>query len=608
MSLMEGVQHLKKSLKEIKLATNNFGDTNVIGRGGYGNVYKGELNISGQLSTVAVKRLDSNLAHPQGAREFLTEIQMLSRCRHQNLVSLVGFCDEGGEKILVYEYVNNESLDKHLRDTNKLSWIQRLQISVGMAHGLKYLHNDVGPQHRVVHRDIKSANILLTENLEAKISDFGLSKITPSNVPFTSVFTHPCGTRGYIDPQYEESQILTKETDVYAFGVVLFEILCGRRAFVKEEGKYLGPLAQQYYEENRLGEIILPDLLDQMKEQSLNTFTTVAYQCLTKSPKERPTMERIVEKLKMALELQACSKAAGVIRVGTWGRQSGGHSWSFELKENHNLQKITIGHLEVICSLMFTSEFGGIMSTPNFVAGCANRATVTEIMFEGDEKIVGISGTISTRDGYTVISSLSFQTTKRKHGPFGRATDSVFSIPWDKGSLVGFYGLAGNYIDSIGVYVKSHGEFLSLGTWGSESEDSQNIWSFELERNHYLKKITIGHGNLIYSLKFTTECRGVLHDSKMAGGENKEDRVTFEWDEEIKAIKGTVGLSRGNNAGLVIISSLSFVTNKGRTHGPFGRARGTTFTIPLEKGSFAGFYGLAANNIHSIGVYLKAYM
>ncbi|KAD4179624.1 hypothetical protein E3N88_28215 [Mikania micrantha] len=305
---------------------------------------------------------------------------------------------------------------------------------------------------------------------------------------------------------------------------------------------------------------------------------------------------------------QTCSKAARFIRVGTWGRQTGGRRWSFELKEDHNLQKITIDHGDVIYSLKFTSESGGVLNTFNVVGGCANGEKVSEVLFDGDEKITCINGTIGTRDGHEVISSLSFQTNKGTHGPFGCATNYVFSILWDEGSIVGFYGLADNYIDAIGVHVKPFDEIIRLGAWGCQTRGPQNIWSFQLERNHHLKKITIGHGNLIYSLQFTTEYRGSMHNSERAGGENGENEVSeviFDWGEEIMAINGSVGLSRGNYSRFAIISSLSFVTNK-RTRGPFGRARGKPFTIPLDAGSFAGFYGLADCYINSIGVYLKA--
>ncbi|KAJ0560042.1 putative protein kinase RLK-Pelle-CrRLK1L-1 family [Helianthus annuus] len=197
----------------------------------------------------------------------MTEIMMLSRYRHKNLVSLVGFCDEADEKILVYEYEFNGSLEKYL-NSNTLTWVQRLKICVGAARGLEYLHNPLETQQRVLHRDIKSANVLLSEVWEAKVSDFGLSKIGPANQEFTFLVSNAVGTPGYCDPLYAEKGILTKESDVYSFGVVLFEVLCGRLCIVErgdERYRWLTQLAQRSYEEGKLDDIIFNGLREQME-------------------------------------------------------------------------------------------------------------------------------------------------------------------------------------------------------------------------------------------------------------------------------------------------------------------------------------------------------
>lgn len=304
-------------------------------------------------------------------------------------------------------------------------------------------------------------------------------------------------------------------------------------------------------------------------------------------------------------------KVAGCIGVGKWGKQSGGpqNQWSFELQKHHDLVKITIDHGELIYSLMFTSKCGGVLHTSNKAGGWAGGDTITEVNFDEGEEIIGVNGTIGNKGGNIVISSLSFKTNKRTHGPFGCATETAFSLPWDKGSLVGFYGLAGYYIDAIGVYLKACEEIIRIGTWGkTQRAGPQNVWSFQLEKNHVLKKITLDHGDLIYSLMFTTQCGGSTHTTEKIGGWNggeKVSEVIFEGDEQITAINGTVALSRGNDAGLTIISSLSFVTNK-KTHGPYGNVRGTPFSVPWDCGCFVGFYGLAGYYIDSIGVYLKA--
>nr|GFC88703.1 probable receptor-like protein kinase At5g59700 [Tanacetum cinerariifolium] len=173
------IEHKSEEWLEFKLLLN---------LGGFGRVYKGQLRISSSKTTnVAVKRLD--VKGGQGQHEFLMEIVMLSSYKHDNLVSLVGFSEEGDEKIIVYAHEVRGSLDKYL--TTDLTWVQRLQICLGAARGLNYLHSGVGEGHRVLHRDIKSSNILLDENWEAKVSDFGLSKIGPTNQEFTFLVTNP---------------------------------------------------------------------------------------------------------------------------------------------------------------------------------------------------------------------------------------------------------------------------------------------------------------------------------------------------------------------------------------------------------------------------------
>ncbi|KAJ9537423.1 hypothetical protein OSB04_030156 [Centaurea solstitialis] len=301
-------QHLKIKLKDIRSATNNFNDDNLIGRGGFGKVYKGEISHSKGRSIVAFKRLDSRLG--QGNHEFWREIMMLSRYIHENLVSLLGYCNEKGEKILVYEYASRGSLDHHL-SAIALTWMQRLKICIGVARGLAYLHDPNGTQQRVLHRDIKSANILLDANWNAKVSDLGLSKIGLANQPHTAVVSTVVGTFGYLDPMYLEMGVLTKESDVYSFGVVLFEAMCGRLCFEYTNDRYhnLVRMWKKSYKQKRIDEIIFQDMLQQMDVSSLDAFSKIAYQCLQKSCEERPLMADVVEELEMALQFQEIYEA-----------------------------------------------------------------------------------------------------------------------------------------------------------------------------------------------------------------------------------------------------------------------------------------------------------
>ncbi|KAL7599288.1 hypothetical protein Lser_V15G22496 [Lactuca serriola] len=304
MSGIKEFEHLRIQLGAIESASNNFGESNCIGRGGFGKVYKGELLIQSKgLTMVAIKRLDR--AFGQGDREFWKEIVTLSLYRHENIISLLGFCDEKGEKIIVYEYASNKSLDLYLSSTY-FTWIQRLKICIGAARGLEYLHNPKGTQHRILHRDIKSSNILLDGNWKAKISDFGLSKVGPANQQYTFLVSQAVGTMGYCDPLYLEMGYLTKESDVYSFGVVLFEVLCGRLCINNYNNvcQYLVGMARQSFKQNKLNEIIFDHIKEQINPDSLKVFATIAYKCLKRDPEERPTMTQIAKELEIAIESQ----------------------------------------------------------------------------------------------------------------------------------------------------------------------------------------------------------------------------------------------------------------------------------------------------------------
>ncbi|KAM0029336.1 putative protein kinase RLK-Pelle-LRR-I-1 family [Helianthus debilis subsp. tardiflorus] len=307
MSFMDDFEHLKIQLKDVRLATNDFGDK-PIGVGGFGKVFKGELSLPEGKKVVAFKRLDRRWG--QGDTEFWKEIMMLSQYKHENLISLQHFCDEDGERILVYEYASRGSLDCYLGKTS-LTWNQLLKICHGAACGLNHLHNPVMHQ-RVLHRDVKSANILLDENLTAKISDFGLSKIGPANQQYTYLVSNVVGTPGYCDPVYMETGFLSKESDVYSFGVVLFEVICGKHCFEHCNGqqKILVPLWKKLYEEDKIDDIVSNNLKEQMDMDSCKTFLNIAYQCLHKDRKERPTMVEVIKELEIALDHQEMSQDA----------------------------------------------------------------------------------------------------------------------------------------------------------------------------------------------------------------------------------------------------------------------------------------------------------
>ncbi|XP_023745371.1 putative receptor-like protein kinase At5g39000 [Lactuca sativa] len=293
-------------LEEIKHATDDFSPHRCIGGGGFGKVYQGQLSTQGQNCITAIKRLDQDSY--QGEHEFRNELEMISRFQHKNIIRFFGYCDEGKEMIIIYEYATNGSLDHHLEDPNKrrcITWIQRLQISIGAARGLGYLHSGLGEHNRVIHRDIKSANILLDENLVAKICDFGLSKLGLRNQPETQIYTKVAGTQFYLDPTYHESGILHKESDVYSFGVVLFEMLSGmlvysRRNIGDDKPQSLINFVRRYYHTS-LDKLIDPYIKDEIDSRSFETFKEISYQCISFNLMERPTMDTVIARLEEAL-------------------------------------------------------------------------------------------------------------------------------------------------------------------------------------------------------------------------------------------------------------------------------------------------------------------
>ncbi|XP_074287400.1 receptor-like protein kinase FERONIA [Silene latifolia] len=290
------------SLTQIRIATHDFDQNLIIGRGGFGKVYKG--CIDGGATDVAIKRL--NPTSKQGEQEFLTEIEMLSRLRHRHLVSLIGYCDEKGEMMLIYEYMPRGTLRHHFiykdtKGTNNnqvLSWNQRLTICLGSARGLEYLH--AGTKQLIIHRDVKSTNILLDDKWTAKVSDFGLSKVGPaSDTGVGHVSTTVKGSFGYLDPDYYKRGQLTEKSDIYSFGVMLFEVLCARPAV----GLNL-PKVRACYRKGILHTLVDPTLTGQITPECLSKFGEIAELCVRVNRDERPSMRDVVWSLEFMLTLQ----------------------------------------------------------------------------------------------------------------------------------------------------------------------------------------------------------------------------------------------------------------------------------------------------------------
>ncbi|KAK4493162.1 hypothetical protein RD792_017987 [Penstemon davidsonii] len=287
------------SYNELKVATNNFHQSKKIGRGGFGTVYKGILQNGTQI---AVKTLSTE--SKQGLREFLTEIDTISDVKHPNLVEILGCCVHGPNKILVYEYLENNSIDRALLDPRrsiKLDWEKRSAICMGTARGLAYLHEELVPH--IVHRDVKASNILLDKDFQPKIGDFGLAKLFPDDI--THISTKVAGTTGYLAPEYVLGGQLTMKADVYSFGVLTLEVVSGRSSAYTNYGgayKLLVEWAWELYEAEKLLDLVDPGL-EEFPENEVLRYMKVALFCTQATASRRPLMSQVIEMLSKDVRL-----------------------------------------------------------------------------------------------------------------------------------------------------------------------------------------------------------------------------------------------------------------------------------------------------------------
>ncbi|PUZ53656.1 hypothetical protein GQ55_5G068800 [Panicum hallii var. hallii] len=290
---LKSVLYIKESMKfpfsEIQAATSEFSNENLLGEGGFGHVYKGQLK-DGQAIAAKVRKEAST----QGYTEFFSEVQVLSFARHRNIVMLLGYCCKESYNILVYEYICNNSLEWHLFDKSAslLEWHKRHAIAIGIAKGLRFLHEEcrAGP---IIHRDLRPSNVLLTHDFVPMLGDFGLAKWKAAS---DSIETRILGQSGYLAPEYAQYGMVSVRTDVYAFGIVLFQLISGRKVLDEYEGQstHILQWAEPLVVNLAAHELIDERIKDTYDAYGLYQLARAAYLCVRANPEQRPSMGEVV--------------------------------------------------------------------------------------------------------------------------------------------------------------------------------------------------------------------------------------------------------------------------------------------------------------------------
>ncbi|KAI4298351.1 hypothetical protein L6164_031924 [Bauhinia variegata] len=347
------------SYEELSAATGGFSSSNLLGQGGFGYVHKGVLPNGKEI---AVKSLKSTGG--QGDKEFQAEVDVISRVHHRYLVSLVGYCFSDGKKLLVYEYVPNKTLEYHLHGKGRpvMDWGTRIKIAIGSAKGLAYLHEDCHP--RIIHRDIKGANILIENNFEAKVADFGLAKFNQDN--YTHVSTRVMGTFGYLAPEYASSGKLTEKSDVFSYGIMLLELITGRPP-IDTTGEYqedslvdwARPLCINGMDTGNFEGLVDPRLENNYDRNEMARMIACASASVRHSARKRPKMSQIVRALEGDVSLDDLSE--GGVKPGqstVFGGASGEYDASAYSADIKKFRKLAFDSSHDSSDCGATSEYG----------------------------------------------------------------------------------------------------------------------------------------------------------------------------------------------------------------------------------------------------------
>ncbi|KAJ1262174.1 hypothetical protein BS78_09G087600 [Paspalum vaginatum] len=384
--------------EELVRATDGFSDANLLGQGGFGYVHRGLLPNGKEI---AVKQL--KLGSGQGEREFQAEVEIISRVHHKHLVSLVGYCISGGKRLLVYEFVPNNTLEFHLhgKDRPTMEWPIRLKIALGAAKGLAYLHEDCHP--KIIHRDIKASNILLDFKFEAKVADFGLAKFTTDNN--THVSTRVMGTFGYLAPEYASSGKLTEKSDVFSFGVMLLELIIGRRP-VDTTQTYMDdslvdwarPLLMRALEDGEYDALVDPRLGKDFNPNEMARMIACAAACVRHSARRRPRMSQVVRALEGDVSLEDLNEGVRPGHSRFFGSYSSSDYDSGQYNEDmQKFRKMAFNNNYTSSQYSApTSEYGQIPSASS------SEGHQTQEMESGTMKKGGYSGGYSS--GYSGAS------------------------------------------------------------------------------------------------------------------------------------------------------------------------------------------------------------
>ncbi|KAJ7967334.1 Receptor-like kinase [Quillaja saponaria] len=358
-SLALGFNKSTITFDELAAATGGFSQANMIGQGGFGYVHKGVLSNGKEIAVKSLKATSG-----QGDREFQAEVDIISRVHHRHLVSLVGYCIEGSKKLLVYEFVPNKTLEFHLHGKGRpvMDWGTRIKIAVGSAKGLAYLHEDCHP--RIIHRDIKAANILIDDNFEAMVADFGLAKLNEDN--HTHVSTRIMGTFGYLAPEYASSGKLTEKSDVFSYGVMLLELITGRPP-VDTIGAYeedslvdwARPLCSRALETGDYEGLADPRLEGNYDKQEMARMVACAAGSIRHSARRRPRMSQILRALEGDASLDDLDEGVTSGQSSIFSSNSSEYTASTYIADMKNFRKMALSsHNYASSEFGQTSEYG----------------------------------------------------------------------------------------------------------------------------------------------------------------------------------------------------------------------------------------------------------